>query len=113
MGRVDDVLGVDPVNNPSTLNHHNVGDYEGYVIAVRSDSSSSSESEFQVEPLIVRTDKPHVGDTFWDSDDEPRVHYKITSVGRKYVNTEHTRWLISDALPRVNRSFEHMYTNNS
>ena len=51
------------------------------------------------------------------SDEEPRVHYKITSVGRKYVNTEHTQWLISDALPRVNRSFEHMYTgtgtNNS
>ena len=78
-----------------------------------SDSSTSSENEFQIEPLTVRTDKPHVGDTFWDSDDEPRVQYEITSVGRKYVYTEHTRWLISDALPRVNRSLEHMYTNNS
>ena len=63
--------------------------------------------------LIVRVGKPNVGDTFWDSDDEPRVHYKIVRVGRKYIETDDNKWLITDVLPRVNRSFQHVYDNEN
>ena len=83
-------------------------------VSVNDTTSTSSENEFtlleeQPNNLIVRT-KPHVGDTFWDSEEEPRVQYTIVSVARKYCETEQNKWLIIDVLPRVNRSFRHTGT---